>query len=475
MASKQPHIELKHGNKQQAETMDELSRMFHIDKSTVNNVIDLFRQDLESGLVDDRSSDLDMIPSYVTGYPDGNEKGTYLAIEIAGMDIYACQVHLKGDGGKLDINQYQYKIPHDLGSSEDFALLIDYITECISDFLMRMDTQENHIYPMAVSFGFAIKQTGLDRGYLLSLGYSFNYPNGVGVDIMDTLHERIHQKGLPVKIVAIANDSVCTLLANAYQHPTTRLGIVHGLGTNCAYYESTKNVTKLKDQVKEGDMIINTEWANFGSSRKTLPRTWFDRKLARESTHPQFHLFEKMTTGIFLGELVRNVLMYLIDQDIIFEGRSSDTLDTAYSFDTSYMYICEADDSESLEDIGIVLEDMLNIPRTKVSDREIVKKICQLIGERAATLMGAAIVGVIQHMVFKGIGMTEEGYSISISGNTYEDYPSFHLRVCKTIRDFLPKDIASKLSVGIVKHSRIVGAAIVAMMAEKMNQSTITA
>jgi len=31
----------------------------------------------------------------------------------------------------------------------------------------------------------------------------------------------------------------------------------------------------------------------------------------------------------------------------------------------------------------------------------------------------------------------------------------------------LPEHIAAKLSVGIVKHSRIVGAAIVAMMAEK--------
>ena len=146
-----------------------------------------------------------IVPFLVTGYPTGDEKGTYLALEIAGMDIYACQVKLKGDNGKLAINQYQYKIPQNLASGEDFAVLIDYVVECISDFLMRVGTQDLFVYPMAVSFGFAIKQTRLDTGRILSLGYGFSYPNGVGVDIVELMHERIQFKGLPIKIVAIAN------------------------------------------------------------------------------------------------------------------------------------------------------------------------------------------------------------------------------------------------------------------------------
>jgi hexokinase len=56
---------------------------------------------------------------------------------------------------------------------------------------------------------------------------------------------------------------------------------------------------------------------------------------------------------------------------------------------------------------------------------------------------------------------------LAISGGIYEDYPSFHPRVCTIIKELLPDDIAGRLSVGVVKHSRIVGAAIVAMMAEK--------
>lgn len=379
-----------------------------------------------------------VIHIFYIGYPTGDEKGTYLALEIAGMDIYACQVKLKGDSGKLAINQYQYKIPQDLASGDDFAVLIDYVVECISDFLMRVGTQDLFVYPMAVSFGFAIKQTRLDTGRILSLGYGLSYPNGVGVDIVELMHERIRLKGLPIKIVATANglykftpdfvarlliffffllhksDSVCTLLAHAYQHPTTRIGIVHSLGTNCAYYEPVRNVTKLRDQsvTRNTNMIMNTEWCNFGSSRRTLPCTWFDRKLARESINPQFHVFEKMTTGIFLGELVRNILIYLVDRDILFGGESSETLNTAHSFDTSYMYVCEADDSDTLEDTRIVLEDMLDLSKTTVGDREVVKKVCELVGTRAAVLVGASIAAIVQHMDAKGIGMTEEGYAI---------------------------------------------------------------
>ncbi|KAI7860604.1 hexokinase-domain-containing protein [Circinella umbellata] len=412
-----PFEKLKYVNEQQQLALEELHRQFCLDRETLEQVINEFDNELKAGLLDDRSSDLNMIPSFVTGYPTGQEKGTYLALEIIGMDIYACQVKLKGEGGKLAINQYQYKIPQDLMSGDDFVVLIDYVVECVSDFLGRVGTQDLFVYPMACSLCFAIKQTALNNGRILSLGHGFSYPNGVGVDIVQLMHERMQIKGLPIKVVAITNDAVCVLLAHAYQHSSTRLGIVHSLGTNCAYYEPVSHVTKLQDpSFQHNDrqsMIINTEWCNFGSSRRTLPCTWFDRKLDRESINPQYHVFEKMTTGIALGELVRNILIYLVDRDVLFGGESSETLNRQHGFDTSYMYVCEADDSEDLEDTRIVIEDMLHLSKSSLGDREIVRRVCQFVGMRASTLVGAAIAAIVKHMVEHGIGFSEEeGYSI---------------------------------------------------------------
>lgn len=208
---------------------------------------------------------------------------------------------------------------------------------------------------------------------------------------------------------------MCTLLAHAYQHPSTRIGIVHSLGTNCAYYEDVKNVKKLQhtyeeyqDPQQRKSMIINTEWCNFGSSRRTLPCTWFDRKLDRESINPQYHVFEKMTTGTSLGELVRIILTYLVDRDLLFGGESSPTLNRPHSFDTSYMYVCDADNSENLEDTRVVIKDMMNLPKSTLGDREVVKRVCEMVGTRAALLVGAAIAAVTRHMEESSADMDQD-------------------------------------------------------------------
>lgn len=162
------------------------------------------------------------------GYPTGNEKGTYLALEISGVDIYVCQVKLKGEGGKLAINQYQYEIPDDLSTGNDISILIDYVADCVSDFQRRVSgspssttdttpqtvSAQHHqqpsppdqtVYSMAISLGFAVRQTGLDRGTFIALEHGFEFPNVIGRDVVDLFQSRFQAKGLNVRIVAIAN------------------------------------------------------------------------------------------------------------------------------------------------------------------------------------------------------------------------------------------------------------------------------
>lgn len=471
-------LELKHASEDQQKTLESIIQTFEISKERLDTMVKGFSEEMARGLeANDPHCDMKMIPSWVTGHPTGNEKGVYLALEISGMDIYVCQVKLKGERGKLAINQYQYKIPDHLTAGGDISILIDYVADCVSDFLVRVGgTQDLFVYSMAVSVGFAVKQTGLDKGTIVALEHGFDYHNGVGCDVVKLFHSCFKKKGLAVKVVAMANDTVCTLLAHAYQHPSTRLGIVHSAGTNCAYYENVGRIKALDPNFREDsteDMIINTEWCNFGSKKRWLPVTWFDRKLDRESNNPSIHIFEKMTTGMYLGEIVRNILVYLVDSDMIFSGANLEGLNTPYSFDTSYMYVIEADNnSEDLEDTRVILEEMLKISPTTVADREVAKKVCEIVGRRSAMLVGGSIASVVLYMLDRGIALDKatESCAIAITGDLYEDYPSFHARVCETLKALIPTEVAGNFSVGIVKHSRIVGAAIVAMMAEKMDR-----
>ncbi|KAF7732284.1 glucokinase [Apophysomyces ossiformis] len=475
--------QLMHGSPEQQSVLEEIQETFHVTDAQLEAIVRGFGEEMKEGLAAEHNQysspklDLKMIPSYVTGYPTGYEKGTYLALEISGVDIYVCQVTLKGEGGKLAINQYQYKIPDHLTAGDDITILVDYVADCVADFQRRIGASQQ-VYSMAISIGFAVRQTGLDRGNIVALEHGFEFPNVIGCDAVDLFDKRFRAKGLAVKIVAIANDGVCTLLAHAYQHPSTRLGIVHSAGTNCAFYDKVSNMSRFMAQHHEHDellpntdMIINTEWCSFSRS---LPMTHFDALVDAESNNHGIHIFEKMTTGMYLGEIVRQVLVYLADdrQILSFQIHDECLLRIPYHFDTSYMYVCEADDDwENLEKTRVVLEEMCKVDETTLADREIVKKVCELVGHRAAVLLGASTASVVQYMVESGIGLDQqEGFAIAISGDVYKDYPSFHPRMCETLKALLSEDVASKLSVGIVEHSRIVGATIVAMMAEKMDQ-----
>lgn len=176
------------------------------------------------------------------------------------------------------------------------------------------------------------------------------------------------------------------------------------------------NIGQFKDDPQGHDMIINTEWCNFGG--RHLPITEFDKLLDSQSNNPGIHYFEKMTTGMYLGEITRQVLVYLLEQKIlsfeIDEEEEECLLLVPYQFDTSYMYVCEADKG-NLEDTRLVLEDMCRVGETTLEDRRIVKKVCEIVGHRAALLLGASIASVVKYMVENGIGIDEEkGFAIGI-------------------------------------------------------------
>jgi hexokinase len=161
------------------------------------------------------------------------------------------------------------------------------------------------------------------------------------------------------------------------------------------------------------DMVLNTEWCNI--SAKYLPTNQYDIVMDDESNNKSIHAFEKMTTGMYLGEIVRLILLDLVDRKILsFDIEDEECLlGVPYQFDTSYMYVCEADD-DNLEGTRVVLEEMCRTGETKLVDREIVKKVCDLVGQRAAVLLGASIAGVVEHMINYGIGLDYDGDGFAI-------------------------------------------------------------
>ena len=92
-------------------------------------------------------------------------------------------------------------------------------------------------------------------------------------------------------------------------------------------------------------MMVNTEWGAFDNAREVLPTTPFDSKVDRESINPRFQAYEKFISGMYLGEITRNLLLAFVDaapKPILFNGKSTERLNKHYGLDTEMLSLVES-------------------------------------------------------------------------------------------------------------------------------------
>lgn len=113
-----------------------------------------------------------------------------------------------------------------------------------------------------------------------------------------------------------------------------------------------------------------------------------------------------MFSGIYLGEIARNVITSLIDHSppLLFNGYSSFAFDAHYGFDAQYM--AQIDACTSLEEVKQAL---LNVPGFEIetvtdNDASIVKWVCGQVGTRGAKLAGCSIAASLIHQGYARLG-----------------------------------------------------------------------
>jgi hexokinase len=250
-------------------------------------------------------------------------------------------------------------------------------------------------------------------------------------------------------------------MAYAYKHPNTTMGVIMGTGFNASYYEDMSKVNKWTGETDQ-EMVINMECGAFDCERRVLPLNKYDNKMDRESVNVHQQLYEKMVAGMYLGEITRNALLDLVDQQLLFNGNSSSDLNKMWSFETAYMSTIEVDNTSDLCDTGHILESVLNIASTTLTDRQIVKKICQAVGLRAARLACCHIAGVMKHT-----GKVGHECIIAIDGSLFEFYPNFEKNMGEALSEVLGEQARSKVTFDLARDGSGLGAAIIAMIAAK--------
>src|SRR5271169_5437484 len=108
---------------------------------------------------------------------------------------------------------------------------------------------------------------------------------------------------------------------------------------------------------------------------RVLQNTEFDQIVDENSINPGEQMFEKRVSGMFLGEILRRVLLRLMSTANLFNGQTSHILEKHNGIDTSPMSKIAADNSPELTRVAEVIRDQLHIRTSTVRDRQAVKTV----------------------------------------------------------------------------------------------------
>lgn len=147
-----------------------------------------------------------MIPSFVSGRCTGEEKGTFMALDLGGTNLRVCSVTLLG-GGEHTIKQQKYVVSEELKTGP-FRELCDFIADCVDSFLTENGQDEAGVIQLGYTFSFPVLQTSINRGVLKQWTKGFNCAGAVGKDVAVMLQDSFRRKNLHVNISAVCKTKI---------------------------------------------------------------------------------------------------------------------------------------------------------------------------------------------------------------------------------------------------------------------------
>jgi len=266
-------------------------------------------------------------------------------------------------------------------------------------------------------------------------------------------------QNLPVKIVALVNDTTGAMIASAYNDPETLIGAIFGTGCNAAYMDDCDSINKAKDLPKNSPMAINCEYGAFDNERRVLPLTPYDEQIDRESPRPGEQAFEKMSAGLYLGEIFRLVLIDLNKKGLALTGQSIDKLHQPYSIDTSILSRIEDDESPKLIATREMVRDELNIELSE-PELELFRRLAELVAVRGSRLCACGVAAICKK---KNIS---SGH-VAADGSVANKHPKFKKRWGQALGEILdwPQDrTEDPIILTSAEDGSGIGAAVIAAM-----------
>lgn len=419
--------------------------------------------------------------TWITDFPNGWEEGRVLTIDMGGTNLRVCDVYLPAGRRDFEQTQRKYKLPEEVktGTGEQ---LWDWIADRLKGFIedKHIEASESEKLPLAITFSFPVYQKHIRSGVLQRWTKNFNVAGVEGHDVVPQLEAALEKKvsiiksrliltyrrngsfvqKVPVRLVALVNDTTGTLLASRYRDPHIQVGSIFSTGCNAAYMETCQNIPKLGEGgLAEGaTVVINTEYGAFDNDRQVLPLTPYDLQIDRESTRPGTQIYEKMVAGLYIGEMLRLVLVTLFEEGKLFKGQDISRLRRENAVDATFLSIAEIDVSEGLHDTRYEFEENFGLTPS-LEDLKICRYLISLVSKRAARLYACGIAAICKkNNVMK--------CHVGVDGAVFNKYSGFKSRAAQALREILdwPAEELDLIALNPSEDGSGVGAALAAAL-----------
>ncbi|KDO66582.1 hypothetical protein CISIN_1g010895mg [Citrus sinensis] len=399
----------------------------------LRQVADAMTVEMHAGLASEGGSKLKMLISYVDNLPTGDEKGLFYALDLGGTNFRVLRVQLGGREGRVVKQEFEeVSIPPHLmtGSSHE---LFDYIAAALAKFVAT-EGEGFHVSPgrqreLGFTFSFPVRQTSIASGDLIKWTKGFSIEDTVGEDVVGELTKAMERIGLDMRVAALVNDTIGTLAGGRYHNKDAIAAVILGTGTNAAYVERAHAIPKWHGLLpKSGEMI-----------------------------------FEKIISGMYLGEIVRRVLCRMAEEANFFGDTVPPKLKIPFILRTPHMSAMHHDTSPDLRVVGKKLKDILEISNTSLKMRKLVVELCDIVATRGARLSAAGIVGILKKLGRDTVRDGEKQKSvIALDGGLFEHYTKFSACMQSTVKELLGEEVSETV---VIEHSNDgsgIGAALLA-------------
>jgi len=409
------------------------------DSINMKEVVNSFLSEMDKGLAGEESSLL-MLPTYIEADGEVKANEPVVAVDAGGTNFRAAKVYFDDNLKLVTENIQKGKMP---GVEKELSK--EAFFETLASYLKDYKTVSDKI---GFCFSYAAEIFPNKDGKLLEWSKEIKAPEVVGQMVG---HELLAAMGTPEKQMVLMNDTVSTLLAGkaarAVKSYDTYIGFILGTGTNTAYIEANKKITKTDGLDMEGNQIINIESGAFTK----MPRTDIDLAFDNTTKNPGRYAFEKMFSGGYLGGLCTTALKTAAKEGVFEAPEIFESLDEL-STEQVNKYVYGIDDAKS------VLPGVF----TDESDKLVAAEIIDGLIDRAAKLVAANIAAVI--LKTGKAKNHDKPVLMTIEGTTFYKLHGFRAQFEEYLKSFLSGENQRYYEIVEVENSSLLGAAIAAIV-----------